>query len=1240
MRPLTLRTLTTPLPNSNKLASHPGHLLASICIVLVLALSASQFALAQYSINTIAGGGPNNLPATQSSLGYPSSVALDSAGNLYIANSYNSSQILEVSTTGTVTVVAGNGTYGYSGDGGPATSAALAEPDGVFVDGSGNIFIADTQNSIIREVVASTGNIQTVAGIPDSPGFSGDGTPATSAQLDEPASVALDSSGNIYIADSDNSVIRVVNTGSAPITIAGVSIPAGAIQTVAGTPGTVCATYPCGDGGLAINAQLDAPIGVSLDAQGNIYMADTFDSVIRVVNPSTQSVTVAGITISPSDINTVAGTYYDTISNGACQSTGDTGAATSAYLCLPFGVSVDASGNIFIADTDNFGIREVVPAGTINTVAGTLGTACASYSTPATACGNGGPATATGAYLNYPSGVTVDSSDDIYIADTSDFAVREVVESSGNITAFAGNSFLSYSGDGGSATAAELGFPGSTFLDASGNVYIADTYNQVIRVLNTGTSSITINGVTIAAGDIQTVAGDGIACLVPAPGGCGDGGLATSAQLNFPANVFLDASGNIYIADTGTPDAESSVIRVVNPSSSTTTFAGVSIPANSIATVAGTLGSAGFSGDGGSPISAQLFNPNAVAVDATGNIFIADTENQVIRVVNTGSSGLVIGAVTVPAGDILTVAGTPQTDCTTSPCGDGGIATSAYLKFPDGIALDPSDDILIADTGDEAIRVVNSGTQPITVAGTQIGATDILTVAGTIGQRGYSGDGGVPTSALLDEPWGVSLDSSGDIFIADTDNGAIREVVAASTTIQTIAGNGTLGFSGDGGTATSAMLDEPQSVAIAASGNVFIADTENSRIRELTPPAITVTVAPSTATVVTGALQQFTATVASTSNTAVTWSVNGVAGGNSTVGTIDPTGLYLAPATVPSSATVTITALSQADNTTTGTAQATIVAPSSVVTVTVSTNPPVTEVYSCPPQSQPCAPQPFIAAVTGSSNTAVTWYVEGAQGGDSTYGTIDTSGNYTGPATVPSTSTITIEAVSQADATAIGTEQVTIVAAPVAAPPPAQTVSPGGTATYSLSLNANTGNPHQPITLSCAQSSLPSGATCVFTPSTITPGSSAVQFSLAVTVPSSSASLQNNTRPLFGSQMFGSESSGPQSLGSRFLATYVYVAFIPLAGILLLGSKRKGARQTARSRSGEMRGPTGKHAAATSHTARWICLAFAGIFLLALIACGGSSSSSGSTTYTIKIQGTTTAQPNPFTITTANLTVQ
>ena len=141
-----------------------------------------------------------------------------------------------------------------------------------------------------------------------------------------------------------------------------------------------------------------------------------------------------------------------------------------------------------------------MPAGTINTVAGTLGTACASYSTPATACGNGGPATATGAYLNYPSGVTVDSSDDIYIADTSDFAVREVVESSGNITAFAGNSFLSYSGDGGSATAAELGFPGSTFLDASGNVYIADTYNQVIRVLNTGTSSITINGVTIAAG--------------------------------------------------------------------------------------------------------------------------------------------------------------------------------------------------------------------------------------------------------------------------------------------------------------------------------------------------------------------------------------------------------------------------------------------------------------------------------------------------------------------------------------------------------------------------------------------------------------------------------------------------------------------------------------------------------------------------------------------------------------------
>jgi len=1169
----------------------------SICLVLVVTLGTPQVSLGQYLINTVAGGGPNNVPAMQSSIGYAASVALDSHGNAYIADSY-SNQVFEVSATGTLTVVAGNGTACIApavagcGDGGPATSAALNQPLSVYVDGSGNIFIADTGDCLIREV--SGGNISTVAGnatLSQPCGYTGNGGPPTSAQLDEPGGVFVDSHGNIYIADADNSAIRVVNTGGSAITIGAVTIQPGTIETVVGN-GVPCATYPCGDGGPAANAQLDEAFGVYLDSQQNIYIADTFDSVIRVVNPGTQPVTIANITIPGGDIQTVAGSYYGALDGTACQSTGDNGPATNAYLCLPFGLTVDGSGDIFIADYANFGIREVVPSGTISTVAGTLGTACTSYSNPATACGNGG--SATGAYLNYPSGVALDTSDDVFIADSNDSAVREVVASSGDIQAFAGNSFLAYSGDGGPATSAELNFPGSTFVGASGNVYIADSDNSVIRVVNTGSSAVTINNVTIQPGDIQTVAGNGTACATPAPGGCGDGGLATSAQLNFPAGVFVDGAGDIYIADTGLPLSEDSVIRVVNTGNSPITIAGVSIPANSIETVAGTLGTAGYAGDGGSPTSAQLFNPNAVVLDGSGNIYIADTENSAIRVVNTGSQPLVIGAVSIAAGTIQTVAGTPPTACEapSSGCGDGGPANSAHLSFPDGLALDSSGDIFVADTDDDAVRVVNPGTQPITIAGTVIQPGDILTVAGTLGQRGYTGDNGAPTSATLDDPWGVSVDSFGNIYIADTDNSAVREVVAVTDTIQTIAGTGTgsAGFSGDGGLATGAALNEPESVVLGSSGNLFIADTENSRIRQLTS-TVTLTLAPTSATVPVNDTQQFLATVSGSSNTSVTWQVNGVIGGNATWGTVATDGLYQAPAAPPSPSTVTVTAIADANGTTAASAQVNIVA-GNTPAVVVSTSPAgVTAVYTSSTQG-------FIATVTGEGgNNNVTWEVNNVPSGNSTVGTISSSGVYTAPSSVPLSATVSIVAVSQADSSVSGSYPIMIVTPPSGPPGGTQTVSPGGTAKYSLSLNANTGIPNQSLTLSCLQSSLPAGATCTFSPAQITPGSHAVPFTLAVNVPSSSASLHKQ--------------------GGLRLAPHLYAALIPLFGVLLMGAGSRKRRLA-------------------------LLLPLLGMLLSALVACGGSSTSTTPPpeTYTVQVQGTASAQPSPVTITTATLIVQ
>ena len=407
------------------------HLPLSVSIVVVLVLFTPQALLAQYAISTVAGGGPINLTALKASVGDPVGIAFDSAGNAYIADSY-SSHIFKVDTANNLTVVAGNGTVGYSGDGGPATSAALNHPEGVFVDGSGNIFIADTDNSVIREVAASNGNITTMAGNGKA-GYSGDGGPATTAQLYDPFGVFVDSAGNVFIADTDNCLIRKVSGGN--------------ISTIAGNPSAQ--TSPCGysgDGGLATSAQLDEPEGVFVDGSGNVFIADTNNSVIREV------------TTANGNIQTVAGVFYDYLTNGTCNYSGDGGPATSAYLCLPAGVFVDASENIFIADTENVVVREVA-SGNIATVAGdnVLG---AGYS------GDGGAA--TGAQLNYPNDIFVDASGDIFIADTDNFVIREVV--AGTIQTVIGNNTLAYSGDGGSALNAELDAPGGVFVDASGDI--------------------------------------------------------------------------------------------------------------------------------------------------------------------------------------------------------------------------------------------------------------------------------------------------------------------------------------------------------------------------------------------------------------------------------------------------------------------------------------------------------------------------------------------------------------------------------------------------------------------------------------------------------------------------------------------------------------------------------------------------------------------------------------------------
>ena len=389
-RSLAVPPSTLTIRKFMNLSSHPPRIrgLLALLVFLVCGLAGASVAHAASPpiLTTVAGNGTSgysgdNGPATSAKLHDPGAVAVDASGNLFIADELNN-VVREVNAqTGIMTTVAGNGTSGYSGDGGPATSAEFDDVEGVAVDASGNLFIADRGDSVVREVNAQTGIITTVAGSGTS-GYSGDGGPATSAELRNPDGVAVDASGNLFIAEYFNGTVREVNAST------------GIITTVAGN-GT---SGYSGDGGPATSAQMNAPRGVAVDASGNLFIADFGNSVIREVNAST------GI------ITTVAG-------NGTSGYSGDGGPATSAKLGDPEGVAVDASGNLFIADLfPDSTIREVnASTGIISTVAGN-GTR--GYS------GDGGPATS--AELSFPDALALDAHGNVFISDSGNNVIREM----------------------------------------------------------------------------------------------------------------------------------------------------------------------------------------------------------------------------------------------------------------------------------------------------------------------------------------------------------------------------------------------------------------------------------------------------------------------------------------------------------------------------------------------------------------------------------------------------------------------------------------------------------------------------------------------------------------------------------------------------------------------------------------------------------------------------------------------
>ncbi len=576
----------------------------------------------------------------------PTGIAVDAATNLYVTDTGNH-VIRLITPAGVVSTIAGKaGNYGAID--GTNSAARFNQPMGIALDSATNIYVADTFNHTIRKIQVNGTNaiwqVATLAGIPGTNG-SVDGT---NASFYLPMAVVVDANTNVYIADSANATIRTINPAGLTSTYAGQAgqtgtidssnlaarfiqpsaltidtngnlyvvdggaftvrliTPAGATSTLAGQPGITGNTD-----GTNKNALFNYPGGISVDATGtNIYIADSGNNTVRLMSPVGRVITIAGL---------AAGTY------GSVDGTN-----TTARLDGPQAVVADGAGNLYAADTGNDTIRKITPAGVVTTLAGSPGVAGSS---------NG---VGNGALFWRPTGLALDANTNLYVADNGNHSIR-MITPAGLVTTIAGAAgYPGYSN--GPTFLAQFKNPAGVAVDAASNIYVADFGNAVIRKIS-------------PLGVVSTIAGQ------PGTTGNADG---TNAQFAMPEGIAVDAASNLYVADTG-----NHTIRLITPAGTVSTLAG-------LAGVAGTVD--------GTSNKARFNFPHALALDRASNIFVADTFNLTIRKIT-------------PAGVVSTIAG---------PAGSPGVADDtgpgAQFFFPAGIAVDASTNVYVADSFNKSIR--------------------------------------------------------------------------------------------------------------------------------------------------------------------------------------------------------------------------------------------------------------------------------------------------------------------------------------------------------------------------------------------------------------------------------------------------------------------------------------------------------------------------------------------------------